>query len=134
MSQKQADAQKSPNRTPQTVDYDALGPSVQVVRFAVSPDFRGKSHLGLSLASGSYVFGDRPVGKPPGEIVALPEGLKVVWFPKAGLLLFRRTRIDTAPGVDPVEVVEEKWLNDSTEQFLWWETQSQIKRVTPPSK
>lgn len=138
MSQKQASDPKSVSApspasgAAQYVDTSPLGQEVEVVRFSVSPDFKGKTRLGLPVGARSNVHGEPSKSCP--DATPLPEGLRVTWFPQAGIILFRHTRIDTAPGVDPVQVVEEKWLNDSTDAFLWWETRSQVKRVTLPSK
>jgi hypothetical protein len=112
---------------------DELGPAVPVKRVAVESDFRGKSMLGLSVKADNGIYGARDKKHP--DVKELPAGVTITWYPTAGLFCFRKTRVDTADGdVPPVEVVEERWLNDSTDQILWWETPSKVFPVTPRSK
>lgn len=120
MSQKKVSApQSGMHQQGPSVD---LGPELDIVRFAVGNDFRSKPLLGLSVKARSNVYGKRSARHP--DASELPAGLSVVWFPKAGLFRFRRIRKDEAAGVEPVFVLEDKWLNDSTDQLLWWETPS----------
>jgi len=111
---------------------DTLGPGVPIVRFMVGNEFRGKPMLGLSVKANGGIYGRASKQFP--EAKPLGEGRSVTWYPQAGLILFTYTRVDEAPGVPPVTVVEERWLNDSTDQLLWWETPSQAVRDTPRSK